>query len=643
MTTAHKDKDIGIGGKRGLVPLDIGWEITSPPEFEAVVNRDVMVPMRDRVKLATDIYVPARDGKALPGPWPVVFERTAYNKTLFYTNTPLPEYYAERGYVFVVQDSRGCFASEGVFDVYTEAADDGIDALAWIYGQPWSNKKIAVTGSSYFASTAQAILVQNPPGLAAAVIRVGPSNYHEDGAWQGGAFQLAHNVNWTLKQASRGKEATANPAISDALSRMFETANAYNLMLQSPLKRGLSPFSLTPSYEKWYQDWQSHDLYDAYWKQNGYNFEEFYRHAADVPVLLVSSWFDAFIGGELNAYLGYTATPGRRTPVHAVIGGGEHDNAYWRHTHAGDVDFGESLPIDLRALMMQWFDRYLKGADTGVKTGNLFRAFRIEGGRGNRNAAGKLQAGGTWQEFAEWPPRDAKPTKYYLTVDRILAGTVPISAEITYRYDPVDPVPSVGGNLTSGAEQVPAGPYDQRGQKRLPQCGNDLPLNARPDIISFMTPPLEKDIEVTGPVSVNLWISSSAVDTDFTAKLIDQYPPTPDYPEAYAMNLQDSIVRARLRFYTQFVPHARRSYGVREELLAPGKVYEITIDLAAVSMLFRAGHRICLDISSSNFPRFDANPNTGEPFAKRVLAPQVALNTIHLGKDHPSYLVLPIR
>lgn len=323
MATGYIDKDVGIGGIRGAVPEDLGWEITSPPEFETMANRNVMVPMRDGVKLATDIFFPAKNGQALPGPWPVVVERTAYGKTLFYTNSPVAEYYAERGYVFIVQDSRGRFASEGVFEVYTEAADDGIDTIGWIYKQPWCNKKIAVTGASHFASTAQAILAQNPPGLAAAVIRVGPANYHEEGAWQGGAFLLAHNVNWALKLASRGQESMANPAIGDALVRIFETRDAYHLMLQSPLKPGLSPFTLTPSYEKSYQEWQRHELYDDYWKQNGYNIEEYYKHAADVPILLVSFWFDAFIGGTLNAFLGYRQTPGRRTPVidklHAAV------------------------------------------------------------------------------------------------------------------------------------------------------------------------------------------------------------------------------------------------------------------------------------------------------------------------------------
>ena len=227
--------------------------------------------------------------------------------------------------------------------------------------------------------------------------------------------------------------------------------------------------------------------------------------------------------------------------------------------------------------------------------------------------------------------------------DLTLRPAPPEPGSLTYTYDSANPVPTVGGAVSSGGAIVAAGPADQRNDPKLPQCSGSAPLDARADVLSFVTDALPRDVEVTGPVSVTLHVSSSAVDTDFTAKLIDQYPPSADYPDGYAMNLLDGIVRARLRGFTQAGPGYRRLYGQREEKLAPGEVVTITIDLWAISVLFRAGHRIRLDVSSSNFPRFDPNPNTGGPFAARTLPPIIARNTIHVGPAQPSHLSLSTR
>ena len=277
-----------------------------------------MVPMRDGINLATDLYFPAKDGRALPGPWPTVLERRPYNKSRFFANAPDGNDYARNGYVMVVQDVRGRDHSEGVFAAYPQEGPDGLDTFTWVTEQPWYNGQIVVTGSSYLASTAQAILVQNPPGLAAAAIRVGPGNYHEDGAWRGGAFLLSHNVNYVLGLAAGGHEAAAKPRVEAAL-RGNRLEHAFRLMRLSPLRPGSSPLALTPSYDQWYQDWQGHELYDDYWKTNGNGFTEHYANAADVPVLLIGEWYDAFLGGTLDQFAGYGQ--GRQSPVHLIVGG----------------------------------------------------------------------------------------------------------------------------------------------------------------------------------------------------------------------------------------------------------------------------------------------------------------------------------
>lgn len=618
-------------------PDPIARPILRAADYGHAVLFDVMVTVRDGTRLATDVHLPAADGAILPGPWPVVLERTPYSKLRNQTNTPDGAFWAKRGYVFVAQDCRGRFNSEGSFISYPSEGDDGVDTFAWIREQPWCDGRIAVTGSSYYASTAQAILARNPPGLVAAVIRVGAGDYHEDGAWSGGAFQLTHNINYTLGLAATGKEAVADPAKQRALTAALEPRAAYALMQRSPLPPAGSVLALAPSYDAWYQDWQRHELYDAFWRQDGYRFD--YAAAADVPILLIATWYDAFLGGMLDAFQGYAKT----APLHMIAGGGYHSSVYSLSTTAGDVDFGPGLPIDVPAAILQWFDQHVKRLDRGLPGGRRVHAFRLEGGQGRKAASGTLQAGGTWQTFAQFPPADAVPTRFYLGADFALTPDLPPDGAVAYDYDPRDPVPTIGGNVSSGLQIVLAGPADQRGDPRLLQCADTRPLADRPDVLCFHTQPLPRDTEVTGMISVVLHVASSAVDTDFTAKLIDQYPPSPDYPDGYAMNIQDGIVRARLRSFTQAGPGWRRLYAQRNEPLTPGEIVAVTIDLWASSVLFRAGHRIRLDVSSSNFPRFDANPNTGEPFADRRLPPVVARNTVYCGAAHPSYLELPIR
>ena len=611
----------------------------SPVTNGVATLHDIMIPMRDGARLATDVYLPAKDGALLPGPFPVVLERTPYLKTRNQTNTPDGAFWASRGYVFVTQDCRGRHKSDGVFISYPVEGDDGVDTMAWIMKQPWCNGKVAVTGSSYYASTAQAILCRNPPGLAAAVIRVGAGDYHEDGAWSGGAFQMTHNINYSLGLAALGKEVQADPSVKAAFEKALETAEAFKLMQRSPLAPGQSVMALAPTYDGWYQEWQQHELYDDYWKQDGYRFD--YRAAPDVPILLIGTWYDEFLGGMLDAYTGYAE--GKTAPVQMAMGGGFHSSVYTMSSIAGDVDFGPGLPMDVPGMILRWFDQHVRGMETGLPKGRQFHAFRLEGSKGEKTKAGNLQAAGSWQTFASWPPADAVPTPFYLAPGYALTATPPAVALFSYDHDPANPVPTIGGNVSSGLQIVRAGPADQRGDLTLLQCNDTHPLAERPDVLSFATPVLTRDTEVSGPITVTLYVSSSAVDTDFTAKLVDHYPPSADYPDGYAMNIVDGIVRARLRHFSQKGPGYRRLYAQTDEKLTPGEIVEVVIDLWSTSVLFKAGHRIRLDIASSNFPRFDVNPNTGEKFAERRLPPVVAHNTIHVGPDHPSHIVLPLR
>jgi uncharacterized protein len=606
-------------------------------EYGVIVIRDVMVAMRDGTRLATDLYLPAINDQPAPGRFPSVLERMPYDKSFSMIGPASGEYWAKLGYVYVIQDCRGRYKSEGAFVSYPAEADDGEDAARWLVQQPWSDGRFVASGSSYFASTAQAILCRNPPGLVAAVLRVGSGDYHEDGAWCGGAFLVAHNINYALDLAATSQDADADA--KRTLTEALQADSAIELMRRSPLAAGASVLALTLTDKNWYQDWQNHELRDEYWTQEGYAFNR--AAAPDIPILLIGNWYDSFAGGIIDSHLGYAEN--KSSPVQTIMGGGDHYSVYSMSSVTGDVDMGDDAPVDVQAVAGCWLDQFVKGIGANFSEGRTFYAFRIEGGEGEKTASGALKAGGSWQKFDSWPPTDARTVEFYLSDNQDLSLAVPPNGSMSYLFDPASPVPTVGGSVSSGANVVASGPMDQRGDLKWPQCTDTRDLADRADVLSFTTAPLERDTEVSGPLSVVLYVSSSAVDTDFTAKLIDQYPPSDAYPSGYAMNIQDGIVRARLRDFTVGGNGYRRIYGHRERPLKPGEICEVTVDLVATSVLFKKGHRIRLDVSSSNFPRFDVNPNTGEQFAKRKLPPIVAHNTVHVGADHPSRLVLSLR
>jgi uncharacterized protein len=297
---------------------------------------------------------------------------------------------------------------------------------------------------------------------------------------------------------------------------------------------------------------------------------------------------------------------------------------------AGMAQFTDDAAIDLNAFEARWFDHWLKGIDNKVEREPPVRLYVRGGGDAHRTAAGRVFAGGHWRDEQEWPLARARPTAFYLHAGGVLSSDPPAAhAPISYRFDPQNPVPTLGGNLSSQGVLAAQGAVDQRCVSSQLFCRDALPLATRDDVLVFQTQALASDVEITGRLVVKLWASSDGPDTDFTAKLIDVYPPNGDFPEGLALNLGDSIVRARYRD------------GAGPAALEPGRPYELTIELYPTSVLVKRGHRIRLDISSSNFPRFDVNPNTGEPLNDNR-SWRVAQNSIYLDPAHPSRIVLPI-
>ncbi|WP_323846395.1 CocE/NonD family hydrolase [Microbulbifer magnicolonia] len=610
-----------------------------------VVQRDVMVTMRDGVRLATDIYRPVHDGQVVTAPLPVIMERTPYNKSGIsraekslrepdpITRAELAAFFAGHGYVVVMQDCRGRYQSEGVFTKYINEAEDGYDTLCWLVDQPWCNGHIGTMGLSYGAHTQCALASLNPPGLACMFMDSGGfSSAFHGGIRRGGAYELKQ-ATWAYRHALVSPKTQADPQRKAALER----ENIHKWFCEMPWRPGYSLLRAAPEYEAYLFELWQHGTLDEYWKRPGLYAEGYYDEFPDVPTAIVGSWYDPYVVTCLTNYLGLSQR--KQSPVRLLMGPWTHGNR--SVTHAGDVDFGPQSTLDgniaedYRCMRLAWFDRWLK-CDEQVR--DPFAApvtyFQMGGGSGDRNSAGHLQHGGCWRTADTWPPAQTQLLEFYLSANGDLSqdGQQAQTCVLEYRFDPRDPVPTCGGALTSGEPVMYGGAFDQDAAPGRFAADDSLQLrlDQRDDVLVFMSEPLREDLIVTGPVAVKLWVSSDCPDTDFTFKLIDRYPPNADYPQGYAMNITDGIFRMRYR-----------EGWDRQVFMQEGSVYPVTIEAFATSNLFRKGHRVRVDISSSNFPHFDVNPNSGDPEGA-VENVRVATNRIHLGPEYPCSIQLPV-
>jgi uncharacterized protein len=593
-----------------------------PELVEMIVERDIIVMTRDGVGLMTDVYRPTGDGA-----FPVLLERTPYDKSAPSrsertaavarpcTRAEVAQYFVRNGYAVVYQDCRGRYKSGGRFTKYLSEAEDGYDTLGWLVRQRWCNGRVGTFGLSYAAHTQAALGCLLPPGLAAQFLDCGGfSNAYRSGIRHGGAFDL--------KQATWAYNNALADAKDPAVKALLKAEDIKAWFARMPWRKGASPLSAAPDYEDYLFEQWSHGTFDDSWKQPGIYAEGYYDRYADVPVANLSGWYDPYARTAMENYLGLSQR--KRGPARLILGPWTHGDRSL--SHAGEVDFGPAAPVDgnlaedFFALRRRWFDRWVKGIANGLEAEPPVRIFVMGGGSGRRNAAGRLEHGGRWRTAADWPLPQTEWTKFYLYFDRSLGRELPNdgAGPLGYASDPRNPVPTIGGALSSGEPVMRGGAYDQR------------ELAERADVLVFSTPPLERELEVTGPITVRLWISSNGPDTDFTAKLIDVHPPSEDYPSGFTMNLTEGILRCRYRDSWE-----------RPSPMVPGEVYAITIELFPTGNLFTRGHRLRLDIASSNFPHFDINPNSGEPEGA-MDHPRIAHNRLYVDVAHPSHIVLPI-
>jgi putative CocE/NonD family hydrolase len=577
-----------------LAAIALGVCASAAAQSEVIVERGVKVTMRDGVILRADVYRPKQEGR-----FPVLLERTPYNKS---GGADFGYRAAASGYVVIIQDVRGRYTSEGEWYPFRYESEDGYDTVEWAAALPYSNGKVGMFGGSYVGATQMLAAIAHPPHLAGICPVVTASNYHANWTYQGGAFEQWFNESWTsgLAQDTLNRTIQRN---TNAMSGIWELPLSHYPLFHIPRGslRLYSPEELAP----YFLDWLAHPSYDEYWKR--WSIEEHYG-AIMVPALTVAAWYDIFQGGSLRNYEGIKEHGGSdvaRDGQHLLVTVGGHAGMGRK---VGEVDFGPAAAeFNESAITLAWYDYLFKGAQNQF-AGKPVRIFVM----------GRNQ----WRDEETWPLRRAQATAYFLyssSSANSLRGNGVLSTEPPgqeppdqYVYDPMNPVPTTGGPLCCDSEHLPAGPCDQRA------------VESRDDVLVYSTQPFNSDFEITGPVRVELYAKSSAVDTDFTAKLVDVWP------DGFAQNLTEGIIRARYRDSLE-VPH----------LMNPGQIYRFTIDLWSTSNVFRKGHRLRLEISSSNFPRFDRNLNTGETGEFATYSVK-AVNTIYHDAEHRSALIVPI-
>ena len=601
-----------------LIPPDFKPNLVQPQPLESpagiTVRRDVPIPMRDGTRLATDLYFPPQ-----PGQYPVLLERTPYGKhQSVMVSIGAPAFLAANGYVVAVQDARGRYASEGLWYPFRDEAwgkqQDGFDTVEWLAQQEWCDGKVGTFGGS-FAGFNQYLHAGSPgPHLGSMFARQAPCSLRDEWVYRGGAFELGFLFLWAARQSL------------EALRNRSAQMERVTLRRQLDLFR-FRPLAQNPVFSDpfdWIKDYLRLQENQTYWEQ--FDVAQFHESFA-VPTYHLASWFDLFLGGSLRNFIGMrnaAKSEEARRRHRLTIGPwmhGPRTDSELDGQRAGEVDFGPEARFDYKGEMLRWFDHTLKNKPGDFDRSPAVRYFVMGLNR--------------WRTADDWPPKsviyqhlyfDPRPSgSAHSLYDGSLSWT-PAGGDTPparFVHDPDHPVETVGGATLYSL--TPLRPGDPLGFDELnAEAGSRDQRKIEDRCLTFTSEPLDRDLEVTGPVVAELFISSSALDTDFVVRLTDVFP------DGRSMLVCDGIARARYR-----------ESNYRSSLLEPGKVYELPVDLWATSHLFQQGHRLRAVVNSSSFPRFDVNPGTGESGAIATIM-EVAENVVYLDRDRPSHLVLPI-
>jgi putative CocE/NonD family hydrolase len=565
---------------------------------------DVPATMRDGTVLRADVYRPRT-----PDAVPVILMRTQYGKSSAQAGSryQTPDWFASHCYLVVIQDVRGQGTSGGTFSEFTHDMDDGYDSVEWAAALPGSNGKVGMYGSSYVGATQWLAAVAAPPHLVTIVPANTASDYYDGWTYEGGEFRLAFVQPWSI--GSIALTAAQNRGDQPTVAELTAAAADPTRWMDFRPFKDLPPLQPhNPAVAPWYFDWIRHSTRDEFWTK--VSIRDRYA-AVKVPVLDFEGWYDAFLAGGIENFAGMVAHGGSeaaRANQRLVIGPWDHVN--WGRADSEPApllhDIGAIGDSPINELMLAWFDHFLKGQHNDVATGPRVDYF--------------VMGADTWKSAPNWPLPQTKWTTFYLSgpggiADRkgeLVPSAPGAQPPDTYTYDPAFPAPSLGGHSCCGAQSGPQGPFDQ------------TPVEQRSDVLVYDSAPMQHDTEITGPITVQLWAKSSAVDTDFTAKL------TVVKRDGRVINLNNGILRT----------------AFRDSLSAPtptvaGRAYNYRIQIWPTSYEFRAGDRIGLEVSSSDYPQFAPNPNTGAPFGQDSTV-QPATQTILHDDQHPSSITVPV-
>jgi len=583
------------------------------------IEKSIRVPMRDGVRLSTDLYFPV----GAPEPLPVVQIRLPYNKKRymrFREPGSVAHFFAGHGYVVAIQDMRGRYESEGEYLVSAADREDGYDTVDWLSNQPWSNGKVGTYGCSYLGENQIQLAATRHPNHAAAIPQAAGGAYRgtfrQFAAMQGGSIELATSLGWFY---GAGSKLFFRPPEAMTEEQFRKFAAYYDPAPQMPQIDFTKFFWTLPIIDLLqkagsgptdYEDFVSHAPLDPYWDKLNYVHDD---DRFNVPALHVNSWYDGAVKETLilfNLFQKNAETAKARDNQFLIISPTAHclSERTTEATKVGELNLGDAR-LDYYRIYLDWFDHWLKGIENGITQMPKIRYYQM--------------GANEWRTAEKWPIPGTQFAKYYLHSDgqantKIGTGTLngqPPDEEPPdrYTYDPKTPVPSVGGPICCiSSDAAPAGAYEQSR------------VEIRKDVLVYTSEVFQEPLYVTGPIEAILYVSSSAKDTDFTVKLVDVHP------DGTAYNIQEAIQRARYR----------EGYD-KKVLMEEGVIYEVRLNLHATSNRFGAGHRVRLEVSSSNFPRFDRNLNTGGNNYDES-DPVVAQNTIHHSGRYASHIVLPI-
>ena len=555
------------------------------------IRSNVPVAMRDGTRLSTDLFLPGGDG-----PFPTILVRTPYDNSqpLFVSRA---RHLADTGYAVALQDVRGRFDSEGIYTPFRNEGPDGFDAQEWVGAQPWSNGRIGTYGGSYDGWTQWTTMPLGNRHLTATVPSVMATSLHRGLVYRGGALNLGVLLTWGLRTSGKTRQRVDDLDWTEAFRTLPLTLTAAAAAQDIPHWR----------------EWLAHEADDEWWAPLDLD-----AHWEDVsvPALVTGGWYDLYSSDTFTSFAGVRARGrGNARRSRLVVGPWPHNLS--ASTTTGGVDFGARSMVDLDALEDRWFDRWLRDVPNGVDEEAPVRIF-VMGENEWRDASDWPLPGTDWQRWHLHSSGSAST----LRGDGALSTTSPGDETAdTFAYDPENPVQTRGGCNCCQPELIPWGPYDQR----------DVEMRA--DVLCYTSAPLEHELTVIGPVRLVLWAATDGLDTDWTAKLVDVRP------SGFAMNLCDGIVRARWRRAQAAGASAEDRRTPRP--LEPGRAERYEIDLMVTGNTFRAGHRIRVEISSSNFPRFDRNPNTARPIGADAEV-RTARQTVLHDAAHPSHIVLPV-